>query len=58
MRAPDDGAERPNETKSQAWSYAFEARSADRMRQVFLDVLRRPKDAHVSLIDRHTLPRR
>ena len=45
------------ETQSQDWGYGFEARSADRMHQVYLNVLRRSKDTHVSLLDHYTLPR-
>jgi hypothetical protein len=37
--------------------YAFEARSADRMHQVYLNVLGRSADTHVSLMDHYTLPR-
>jgi hypothetical protein len=29
-----------SESQSQDWRYAFEARSADRMHQVYLDVLK------------------
>ncbi len=46
-----------SETQSQDWRYALEARSADRMHQVYLNVLRRSKDTHVSLLDHYTLPR-
>ena len=46
-----------SESQSQDWRYAFEARSADRMHQVYLDVLKRAKDTHVSLMDHYTLPR-
>ena len=46
-----------SETKSQATSYALEARSADRMHQVYLDVLRRSKDTGVRMMDHYTLPR-
>ena len=46
-----------SESQSQDRRYAFEARSADRMHQVYLDVLKRSKDTHVSLMDHYTLPR-
>ena len=46
-----------SESQSQDWRYAFEARSADRMHQVYLNVLKRSKDTHVSLMDHYTLPR-
>jgi len=46
-----------SETKSQATSYALEARSADRMHQVYLDVLKRSKDTGVRMMDHYTLPR-
>ena len=35
-----------SESQSHDWRYAFEARSDDRMHQVYLDVLRRSKDTH------------
>ena len=44
-----------SESQSQDWRYAFEA--ADRMHQLYLDVLKRAKDTHVSLMDHYTLPR-
>ena len=46
-----------SESESQDWRYAFEARSADRMHQVYLNVLKRSKDTHISLMDHYTLPR-
>jgi hypothetical protein len=46
-----------SETQSQDWRYAFEARSADRMHQVYVNVLRRSRDTHVSLLDHYTLAR-
>jgi len=40
-----------SETKSHAITYALEARSADRMHQVYLDILKRAKDTGVRLMD-------
>lgn len=47
-----------SETTSQDRAYSLEARSADRMHQVFLNVLKRAKDTGITLIDHYTLPRR
>ncbi|HEU4786470.1 MAG TPA: hypothetical protein VFS57_03655, partial [Gemmatimonadaceae bacterium] len=47
-----------SETKSQDWAYGLEARSADRMHQVYLNVLKRSKDTFIRLMDHYTLPRR
>ena len=46
-----------SETNSQATSYALEARSADRMHQVYLDILKRAKDTGIRLMDHYSLPR-
>jgi hypothetical protein len=46
-----------SETESQNRSYALEARSADRMHQVYLNVLGGPTDTSVTLLDHYTLPR-
>lgn len=46
-----------SETESQNRSYALKARSADRMHQVYLNVLGGPKDTRVTLLDHYTLPR-
>ena len=46
-----------SETEAQNRSYALEARSADRMHQVYLDVLGGPKETRVTLLDHYTLPR-
>ena len=46
-----------SETKSEATSYALEARSADRMNQVYLDILKRAKDTGIRLMDHYSLPR-
>jgi hypothetical protein len=45
------------ETRSQDWAYSLEARSADRMHQVYLNVLKRAKDTSIRLTDHYTLPR-
>jgi hypothetical protein len=47
-----------SETQSQDRSFALEARSADRMHQVYLNVLRRSKDTFIRLMDHYTIPRR
>jgi hypothetical protein len=46
-----------SETKSQDWSYSFEARSADRMHKMDLNVLKRAKETFIRLNDTYTLPR-
>jgi len=46
-----------SETKSQDRSYSFEARSADRMHKMDLNVLKRAKDTFIRLNDTYTLPR-
>ncbi|HTI65660.1 MAG TPA: hypothetical protein VL524_19185 [Gemmatimonadaceae bacterium] len=45
------------ETKSQDWAYSLEARSADRMHQVYVNVLKRAKTTGIELMDHYTLPR-
>jgi hypothetical protein len=52
-----DSREQGRKTKSQETSCALEARSAGRMHQVYLDILRRAKDTGVRLMDHYTLPR-
>ena len=47
-----------SETQSEDRFYSFEARSADRMHQVYLDVNRAPRDTRITLMDHYTLPRR
>jgi hypothetical protein len=46
-----------SETKSGTTRYALEARSTDRMHQLYLDVLQRAKDTGINLMDHYTLPR-
>ena len=46
-----------SETKSQDRSYSFEARSADRMHKMDLNVLKRAKETFIRLNDTYTLPR-
>ena len=46
-----------SETKSQDWAYSLEARSADRMHQVYLNLLKRATDTGIKLMDHYTLPR-
>ena len=45
------------ETRSQDRAYGIEARSADRMHQLYLNVLKRARDTHIELIDHYTIPR-
>ena len=45
------------ETRSQNRAYSLEARSADRMHQVYVDVLERATDTSIRLTDHYTLPR-
>jgi len=47
-----------NETKSEDWGYGLEARSPDRMHQVFLNVLKHAKATGITLMDHYTLPRK
>ena len=47
-----------SETKSQDWSYALEAVSADRMHKVDVNILKRAKETFIRLNDSYTLPRR
>jgi len=46
-----------SETKSQVTSYALEAKSADGMHHVYLDILKRAKDTGIRLMDHYTQPR-
>ena len=46
-----------SETESGARGYSFEARSADRMHQVYLNVNRSANHTRVTLMDHYTLPR-
>ena len=46
-----------SETNSQDRSYSFEARSADRMHKMDLNVLKRAKETFIRLNDTYTLPR-
>ena len=46
-----------SESQSEGRHYALEARSADRMHVVYLNVHRRPSGVYVSLLDHYTLPR-
>jgi hypothetical protein len=45
------------ETKSQDWAYSLEARSADRMHQVYVNVVKRAQGTGIELMDHYTLPR-
>jgi hypothetical protein len=44
------------ETKSQG-RYAFEARTADKMHVLYLDVLKQPAHAKIGILDHYSWPR-
>jgi len=46
-----------SDTRSQDCAFGLEARSADRSHQVFVNVLKRAKDAGIHLTDHYMLPR-
>ena len=45
------------ESKSEDWRYALEARTADRMHVLYVDLLKRPRDTHIGIMDHYSWPR-